>query len=213
MPARLLVEGMRRLADLGLTQGRSGNLSVRIASGFMITPSGIPAEHLDAKDMVIMDLDGHAQGDLPPSSEWRMHRDLYRAFPRAGAVVHAHPPHATALACRREAIPPFHYMVAVAGGADIPCADYATFGTYALSANAIKALRGRTACLLANHGILCYSNDIERGIDLALEVETLARQYLLAQQNGEPVLLDPQEMDEIIDRFKHYGSASIRVRG
>ncbi|APZ43279.1 class II aldolase/adducin family protein [Acidihalobacter ferrooxydans] len=204
-PAAQLLAGMQRMAHTGLNQGTSGNLSVRTPEGFLVTPSGVPVERLRAEDMVPMRLDGTAHGHTRPSSEWRMHRDLYAAFPAAQAVAHAHPPHATALACRREGIPAFHYMVAVAGGHDIRCADYATFGTAALSTNAIAALRGRTACLLANHGILAYGADLERAIALALEVEALARQYLLARQQGEPVLLDAAEMDNILVRFKSYG--------
>jgi L-fuculose-phosphate aldolase len=204
-PGEQLLTGMQRLERTGLNQGTSGNLSVRTGDDFLITPSGVPVERLRAEDMVPMDLDGSPHGTLRPSSEWRMHRDLYAAFPEAQAVAHAHPPHATALACRHEDIPAFHYMVAVAGGHDIRCADYATFGTAELSANAVAALRDRKACLLANHGILCYGDDLERAIALAVEVETLARQYLLARQNGEPVLLDEAEMGKVIESFKTYG--------
>jgi L-fuculose-phosphate aldolase len=204
-PGEQLLAGMQRLERTGLNQGTSGNLSVRTGDGFLITPSGVPVERLRVEGMVPMDLDGSPHGTLRPSSEWRMHRDLYAAFPEAQAVAHAHPPHATALACRHEDIPAFHYMVAVAGGHDIRCADYATFGTTELSANAVAALRDRKACLLANHGILCYGDDLERAIALAVEVETLARQYLLARQNGEPVLLDEAEMDKVIESFKTYG--------
>lgn len=200
-----LLAGMQRLARTGLNQGTSGNLSVRTPEGFLVTPSGVAVERLRPEDMVPMDMAGNAHGQLRPSSEWRMHRDLYVAFPAAQAVAHAHPPHATALACRREGIPAFHYMVAVAGGHDIRCADYATFGTAELSENAVVALRDRKACLLANHGILCHGADLERAIALAVEVETLARQYLLARHDGEPVLLDKTEMNEVIERFKTYG--------
>lgn len=207
-PGEQLLAGLQRLDRTGLNQGTSGNLSLRTADGFLITPSGVPVERLRADDMVSMDLKGNAQGHLCPSSEWRMHCDLYTAFAQAGAVVHAHPPHATALACRREGIPAFHYMVAVAGGRDIRCADYATFGTGELSANAVVALQERKACLLANHGLLCYDTDLERAIALALEVETLARQYLLARQNGEPMVLDEREMNEVLERFKTYGEQS-----
>lgn len=203
--AEQLLAGMRRLELTGLNQGTSGNLSVRTADGFLVTPSGVAVERLRAEDMVPMDREGNAHAALRPSSEWRMHHDLYAAFPPAQAVVHAHPPHATALACCREGIPAFHYMIAVGGGHDIRCADYATFGTAELSAKAVAALQDRRACLLANHGILCYGADLERAIALAVEVETLARQYLLARQNGTPVLLDDEEMDRVIERFKTYG--------
>ncbi|MDF1748650.1 MAG: class II aldolase/adducin family protein, partial [Alphaproteobacteria bacterium] len=117
-----------------------------------------------------------APGQLLPSSEWRMHADIYRQRPEAQAVVHAHPTFCTALSCRREGIPAFHYMVAMAGGIDIRCSDYATFGTEALSKTMIAALEGRKACLLANHGMICFEANLTRALGLAIEVENLARQ-------------------------------------
>jgi len=201
---RLAAAG-KRLAALGLTQGSSGNLSVRLdADRFLITPSGRPCDELNVDDIVAMTMAGDAAGGGRPSSEWRMHRDIYAARAEAGAIVHAHPGHATALACLRRGIPAFHYMVAVAGGADIRCADYATFGTQALSDRVLAALDGRQACLMANHGIICFGAGLDEALSLALEVETLAAQYWRALQIGEPVLLSEAEMAEVLRRFEDY---------
>lgn len=200
-----LAEAARRTASLGLNSGSAGNLSLRLGEGFLITPSGLPNETLGPEQMVRMDMDGHYRGSLKPSSEWRIHRDIYRARPEAGAVVHAHSPHAVSLACLRRPIPPFHYMVAAAGGRDIPCADYATFGTEALSKAVLAALDGRRACLMANHGQVAVGADLEAALALAVEVEALAAQYWRASLMGEPVLLDDAEMDEVLERFHSYG--------
>ena len=142
-----------------------------------------------------------------PSSEWRFHRDIYQARPEIHAIVHVHSTHATALACLRRDLPAFHYMVAVAGGADVRCAPYATFGSAALAAAARAALEGRRACLLANHGMITLGKDVAGAIGLAVEVEELARQYLVARAAGEPVLLDAEEMRVVIEQFKTYGTA------
>ena len=183
-------------------------MSLRDASGtaLLITPSGVAYEDLTPRDIVRVRLDdGQAEGALLPSSEWHMHRDIYQAHGGAQAVVHTHSTFATALACRREAIPAFHYMVAVAGGHDIRCADYATFGSQALSDHMLAALRDRTACLLANHGMICFAGSADKALGLAVEVETLARQYWHARQQGEPVILEGAEMDRVLEKFKTYG--------
>ena len=164
---------------LGINRGTSGNLSVRIAGGLLITPSGVPYDSLRPGKIVAMQIDGSHTGAWEPSSEWRLHRDIYRARENTGAVVHAHPGFATALACLRRGIPAFHYMIAVAGGSDIRCAPYATFGTQALSDGALQALDGRTACLLANHGMVCLGSDLAAALALAVEVEG-ARGAILA---------------------------------
>lgn len=203
--ASRLAEAARRTASLGLNSGSAGNLSLRLGEGFLITPSGLPNETLGPEQMVRMDMDGHYRGSLKPSSEWRIHRDIYRARPDAGAVVHAHSPYAVSLACLRRPIPPFHYMVAVAGGRDIPCADYATFGTEALSKAVLAALDGRSACLMANHGQVAVGADLEAALALAVEVEALAAQYWRASLMGEPVLLDDTEMEDVLQRFHSYG--------
>ncbi len=201
---RLAAAG-KRLTALGLTRGSSGNLSIRLdAERFLVTPSGRPCEALGADDIIAMTMEGDIVGRGQPSSEWRMHRDIYAARGEAQAIVHAHPGHATALACLRRGIPAFHYMVAVAGGADIRCADYATFGTQALSDRVLAALDGRQACLMANHGIICFGAGLDEALSLAVEVEALAAQYCRALQVGEPVLLSEADMAEVLRRFEDY---------
>lgn len=204
-PRQAIIAACREMNALGINQGTSGNVSVRVETGFLITPSGIPYDEMAPAEIVEMDLEGGYRGDLAPSSEWRMHRDIYRGHPEAGAVVHTHATFCTALACLRREIPAFHYMVAVAGGASIRCADYATFGTQALSDNMLEALEGRSACLLANHGMICFGPELKKALGLAVEVETLARQYWHASQAGEPVLLSEAEMNTVLERFKSYG--------
>ena len=201
----------RRSVAMGLNQGTSGNVSARLPEGFLITPSGRDMTDLVARDMVAMEMsgnpvDGQAPAGQKPSSEWRFHQDIYAAFPQAQAVVHAHSPFAVALACLRRDIPPFHYMVAMAGGTDIRCATYATFGTQALSDAVIAALADRRACLMANHGLVAWGASLAGALALAVEVEALCGQYLRACQVGEPVLLTAAEMAEVLVRFKDYGA-------
>ncbi len=195
----------RKLTELDLNRGTAGNVSVRDGAGFLITPSGMPAESLTPHDMVAMAFDGSHHGDRPPSSEWRFHRDILAARPEVGAVIHTHSMFATTLACQRREIPPFHYMIALAGGDNIRCAPYALFGTQALSDAALEALRDRRACLLANHGMIAVGRDLDHALSVALEVETLSEQYWRSLQAGEPILLTPQEMAEAIEQFKGYG--------
>jgi len=189
----------------GINQGSSGNVSLRYRDGFLITPSAMPYDRLSPDDIVFVDLDGKPSGALRPSSEWRMHRDIYTRRPEAGAVLHAHSTFATALSCLRIDIPAFHYMIAVAGGADIRCADYALFGTQELSDHMLVALEGRRACLLGTHGMICFHDDIEKALWLGIEVETLARQYWHARQAGDPVILGEAQMQEVIASFADYG--------
>ena len=196
----------RESVHCGLNQGASGNVSVRSRAGLLITPSAQAMAALTADDMVEMDLAGAVLGEGRPSSEWRFHRDIYAAFPAAAAVVHAHSPFAVALACLRRDIPPFHYMVALAGGMDIRCAAYATFGTQALSDAVLAALHDRRACLMANHGLLAWGHDLPDALALANEVEALCGQYLRACQVGEPVLLSAAEMAEVLEKFRDYRS-------
>jgi len=195
----------RRSVVEGLNRGRSGNVSVRWRDGFLITPSGLPSAELAPKQIVSMNLAGEWSGDWRPSSEWRIHRDIYAARPEVAAVVHAHSPFAVALACLRQPVPPFHYMVALAGGRDIRCAEYAIFGSQALSDHVLAALGARRACLMANHGLVALGADLDAAVDLALEVEALCEQYWRARGLGEPVLLADAEMDAVIDKFKDYG--------
>ncbi len=194
----------RAMNSLGLNQGASGNVSVRDGNGFLITPSALPYDLCQPEDMVWMGWSGQTRGRLKPSTEWRMHADIYRAYPRAGAILHAHSPFCTTLACLERPIPAFHYMVAVAGGDSIRCAPYATFGTQALSDAAVEALRDRSAALLAHHGMVCHGADLDRVLALAVEVETLARIYLQALPVAEPPVLPPEEIAEVLRRFKDY---------
>jgi len=200
-----LAETARRSARQGLNPGSSGNVSVRLSGGFLVTPSGLPNDTLQAGQMIAVDMEGRSSGSLKPSSEWRIHRDIYRARPEVHAVVHAHSPYAVSLACLRRDIPSFHYMVAAAGGTDIRCAGYATFGTQALSDNVLAALQDRRACLMANHGLVAVGASLDAALSLAMEVEELCAQYWRASLMGEPVLLDDAEMDEVLERFRHYG--------
>lgn len=193
------------MLSTGLNKGKSGNVSVRIDGGFLITPSGADYAALRPVDIVRMDMAGESADPLKPSSEWRFHRDIYLERPDVGAVVHAHSPFCTALACAGRAMPAFHYMVAVAGGRDIRCAPYATFGTQALSEHAIVALKERKACLLANHGMIAVGATLARAMAMAGEVESLAEQYWRVLQIGPPAILDDIEMDRVLEKFKTYG--------
>ena len=199
-----LLRAASRLNKLGINQGTSGNVSLRAGDGFLIPPSALRYDDMQPADLVMLAPDGTPQGRRRPSSEWRIHRDIYAAQPDVQAIVHAHPPQATALACLRREIPAFHYMIAVAGGDSIRCAPYALYGTQQLSDGALTALEGRTACLLANHGILVLGADLDAALDLAVEVEALATQYLGALQVGEPALLSAEEMAAVLESFSEY---------
>lgn len=190
----------------GLSVGTSGNLSVQTDSHILITPSGMPYQDLTPEDIVELDRDGRVvSGSRKPSSEWRFHRDIYLQRPAVNAVVHVHSPYATAVACTRRDIPAFHYMIAAVGGDSIRCAEYATFGTEALSNNAVTALAGRHACLLANHGMIATGADLRSAIEMAQLVEELARQYYLSCRMGDPVILDTEEMRINLEKFRSYG--------
>ena len=207
-----VVATARAMNGLGINRGKSGNVSARLRcdgfDGFLVTPTGLPYEETELPDIVPMTLDGDARGSRLPSSEWRFHRDIYRARPEVNAVVHTHAPFATSLACLHRGIPAFHYMVAVAGGKDIRCAPYATFGTQQLSDHAVEALEQRTACLLANHGMIAVGASPASALALAVEVETLAEMYWRALQLGEPVVLSDAEMQIVIAKFRTYGQPS-----
>ena len=202
---RELIETCLKMNASGLNQGTSGNLSVRHDGGFLITPTGIAYDELSLGDLVHVGMDGAWRHPLAPSSEWRMHRDILAAKPEANAVVHAHPPYCTTLAIRHMAIPAVHYMIAVSGGDTIPCAGYATFGTEELSRNAVAALADRTACLLANHGMIAIGPSLGRAMWLAMEVETLARQYFNTLLIGGPNILPPDEIARVIGKLAGYG--------
>ena len=194
-----------RMNELRINRGRSGNVSARTGNGFLVTPSGLPYEETTPEEIAAVTLAGHASGPRQPSSEWRFHRDIYAARGDVGAIVHTHSTFATTLACLGRGIPAFHYMVAAAGGKDIRCADYATFGTQALSDRALAALEGRNACLLANHGMIAVGDTLAGALALAVEVEALAEQYWRTLQTGTPNLLSDAEMGVVLEKFSRYG--------
>lgn len=200
-----LVRYARRLDEQGFSHGSAGNLSARLGDGFLITPSGFGAEGLTQDDIVYVDFSGNATGRWQPSSEWLFHRDLYVERPEFGAVIHTHSTAATALACLRRDMPPFHYMIALLGGDSLRCADYATFGTQALSNNALAAMKDRKACLLANHGMIAGGKDLAQAYKYTVEVENLSELYLRTLTVGEPVLLTPAEFADAMARFATYG--------
>src|SRR3989339_684502 len=208
-----IIQTALQLNATGLSAGSSGNVSARVEDeGFLITPSGLKYHKLRAKDIVLVDFDGGVQGRLAPSSEWRLHLDIYKQHPEAKAIVHAHPPYATALACLNKGIPAFHYMVAAAGGKDIRCCKYELFGTQALSDPVREALQGRCACLMGHHGLVAFGDDLEKAMSLAVEVEVLAQQYQLVLQMGEPELLSDPEMEDVLQRFLSYGDNAQKAK-
>lgn len=191
-----------------LNRGTAGNVSARsdtAEDGFLITPTGMDYADLQPGDIVPMNLAGQWQGRRKPSSEWRFHRDIYRARPEFGAIIHAHSPFATALACMGLAIPAFHYMIARFGGADVRCAPYALFGSQELSDAALAALAERSACLLAHHGMIVCGRDLKQALALAIEFETLCEQYWRVLQIGAPKLIPAEEMARVLERFAGYG--------
>jgi len=203
-----IVATCRSMADQGLNQGTSGNVSARFGDGLLITPSGLPYEAMTPDDIVPMTMDGRADHPLPPSSEWRFHRDILRARPDVAAIVHAHPTYCTAFAMCRKDIPAAHYMIAAAGGPTVRCGGYALFGTEELSQRALEALQDRTCCLLANHGMIATGPSLAKALWLAVELETLCRQYAVALQVGRPSILSEAEVAEAMERFKSYGPKS-----
>lgn len=203
-----MVAAARRLTELGLNRGTSGNIGARCGPSFLITPSGVPAEDLSPEAMVAMDFSGATVGSGKPSSEWRFHRDILAARPEVGVVVHTHSRYATSLACLQREIPAFHYMIAVAGGDTIRCTPYAIFGSQALSDLALQALEDRKACLLGNHGMIALGVDLADALAVAVEVESLCEQYWTALQLGQPKLLSASQMQAVLEKFKGYGRAS-----
>ena len=201
-----IILGCRELTRRGLTYGTSGNISVRRDEhSFFVSPTGMSYESLAPDDIPLVDLEGRWFGRRRPSSEWRFHRDILKARGEIGAIVHTHSAKATSLACTARGIPAFHYMVAVAGGADIRCAPYHTFGSQELSDGALEALKGRLACLLANHGVIALGIDLNRALSLAGEVEDLAGKYCAALALGDIRILDERQMDRVVDKFRTYG--------
>jgi len=199
-----VVATAREMNALGINRGKSGNVSARTREGFLVTPSALPYDRTEPGDVVFVTSDGAPHGRRRPSSEWRFHRDIYAARAEVHAIVHTHSPFATTLACLDRGIPAFHYMVAAAGGHDIRCAPYATFGTQALSDHAVAALDRRKACLLSHHGMIALGVSLDAALALAVEVESLAEMYWRALQLGEPASLPADEMREVLERFASY---------
>ena len=202
-----IIDACLRMNVLGINQGTSGNISLRHGDGMLVTPTSTPYEAMTPEQIVYMHLDGNHDPAQRPSSEWRFHRDILKARPEVQAIVHAHPPYSTMLAIMGMEIPPVHYMVAVAGGDTIRCAPYATFGTQELSEHAVRALEGRMACLLAHHGMIAVGPSLSKAMWLAVEVETLARQYHGCLQIGTPPLLPKEEIEKVRVRMAGYGHA------
>ena len=195
----------RELGTRGLNVGASGNVSARTRHGMLITPSGITGDAVAPKSLVDMTLDGTHKGRIIPSSEWAMHAAIYQRDEAAQVIVHTHSDAATALACLNRPLPPFHYALLGFGGPEIRIAPYLTFGTQALAEAAAAAIHGRTACLLANHGMIAHGPDPASALLAALRLETLCRQYLLALAAGEPRLLTPTEIEAACLRYTTYG--------
>jgi L-fuculose-phosphate aldolase len=205
---RSIVDSCRAMNALGINQGTSGNISARYEDVMLITPSGVPYEEMAPGDIARMPIDGEYgswEGPMQPSSEWRFHLDIMRARPEIGSVVHTHSTYATTLAICGKEIPAIHYMIAAAGGPTIRVAPYATYGTKELSENALRALEGRTCCLLANHGMIATGANLKRAMWLAVELETLSKQYYLALQIGGAQTLSDGEIGHVVEKFKSYG--------
>ena len=207
-----IIEFSLKLNTTNLSPLRSGNISIRIneddEDGYLITPSGKKYENLKPEDIVFMPFNKKNESldekDKNPSSEWRFHHDIYKNKKEAKAIVHAHSPNATAISSHGKPVPPFHYMVALAGGEDIKCANYATFGTKELSNNVIKALENRKACLMSNHGQVAFGNNLEEAFELALEIENICHQYVIALKIGDPKILSFKEMKKVLEKAKNY---------
>ena len=206
-----IIEYSLRLNSTNLSPLRSGNISLKVKEdekeGYLITPSGKKYESLKPEDIVFMDFNEKEENKFStnkPSSEWRFHRDIYANKKEANAIVHAHSPHATAVSSHGKTIPPFHYMIALAGGEDIKCAEYATFGTEELSKNVIKALENRSACLMSNHGQVAFGKNLEDAFELAQEIENICHQYTIALKLGQPNILSFEEMKKVLDKAKNY---------
>ncbi|MCX7383533.1 MAG: class II aldolase/adducin family protein [Alphaproteobacteria bacterium] len=195
----------REVCTRGLNVGSSGNVSARLGEGMLITPTGVRGDTVDEADLVRMDFAGAHRGRIAPSSEWQMHAEIYRADPRAEVIVHTHADCCTALGALGRNLPAFHYDIAQFGGDDVRLAPYALFGTAELAGHAVAALEGRTACLLANHGMLCHGRDAASALLAAVRLETMARQYLLALAVGEPHILGAEAMAAVRERYKTYG--------
>lgn len=208
-----IIEACRSMNRLGLVNGTSGNISLRAGDGFLISPTGMSYDAIEPRHIVPMRWNGSFEGSVEPSSEWRFHRDLFLARPDLHAIVHTHSKHATAVAILGRGIPAIHYTIAAAGGPDIRCASYETFGTPELAARVVTAMQGRLACLLAHHGVITAGTTLAAAMALAVTVEELAEQYLLLLPLGEPPTLPPEEMDRVLRKFAAYGQQPSAATG
>ncbi|MEO3387969.1 class II aldolase/adducin family protein [Mesorhizobium sp. CAU 1741] len=206
---RAIIDAVRFLEDKGLNHGSAGNVSMRFGDGALITPAGGRSAWLTPDAIVHVSLDGDVRGEGKPSSEWRFHTGILRTRPEAEAVVHTHADCCVALSSLRKPMPPFHYMIASFGGNDVPCSRYEPFGSAGLADAAVEAIEGHLACLLANHGMIAMGRSLQHALDLTVKLETLARQYILARQAGEPVLLDERELAEAHARYGTYAAAAM----
>ena len=204
---QILCDAIIKLNTLGLNHGSTGNCSIRKEEGFLISPSGIRNDSLKSEHIVLMKMDGTLVNPkkLQPSSEWLFHRDIFTSRKDVNAVVHTHSVYASALSVLGAAIPQFHYMIAVTGGKEIPCAQYAMFGTQELSDNILKSLGKQKACLMSNHGLITVGTDLKEAVDIAEEVEHLSKMYVKANMPRKPHLLSDKEMDDVLKRFQSYG--------
>ena len=204
---QILCDAIIKLNNLGLNHGATGNCSIRKEEGFIISPSGISNDSLKSEHIVLMRMDGTLVNPkkLQPSSEWLFHRDIFTSRKDVNAVVHTHSVYASALSVLGAAIPQFHYMIAVTGGKEIPCAQYAMFGTQELSDNILKSLGKQKACLMSNHGLITVGTDLKEAVDIAEEVEHLSKMYVKANMPRKPHLLSDKEMDDVLKRFQSYG--------
>ena len=204
-----VIKYSKKLNSTNLSALRSGNISVRAEekniNGFYITPSGMKYSSLKLKDIVFVSLKGRFDKKKGiPSSEWRFHQDIYVNKKDAKAIVHAHSTCATAVSSHQKSIPAFHYMVGVAGGEDIKCTKYATFGTRKLSKNILSALKDRSACLIGNHGQIAFGENLEKSFELAQEIENICHQYINALRIGIPKILSTKEMKIVLEKMKNY---------
>ena len=204
---QILCDAIIKLNTLGLNHGATGNCSIRKEEGFLISPSGISNDSLKSEHIVLMKMDGTLVNPkkLQPSSDWLFHRDIFTSRKDVNAVVHTHSVYASALSVLGAAIPQFHYMIAVTGGKEIPCAQYAMFGTQELSDNILKSLGKQKACLMSNHGLITVGTDLKEAVDIAEEVEHLSKMYVIANMPRKPHLLSDEEMDDVLKRFQSYG--------
>lgn len=203
---RQIIATCLELDRRGLNQGTSGNVSVRVPGGLLLTPTALPYDRMQPADIVRLDADGTPHGRHAPSSEWRFHCDIMRARPEVGAIVHTHSMFSTTLACLRREIPAFHYLVALFGGNSIRCSDYATYGTQELSGHILRALKDRSAALIGNHGLIVTGPTLEKALALTIEAETLAAMYWRALQAGKPVILPDAEMERVRAKIARYGT-------